>query len=227
MEKKKNKKADLENKKGLFLQIGLVMALAGVLTAFEWRTYDSDNPLDLGRVTENFDEDLIIQTVQPPPPPPPPPQDIIIEIEVVSNQADVDNVDIGSVDVDPMTAMPSYTPPALPEDPIDDGEEVYPIVEEQPEFPGGEQARMAFLRDNIRYPHLAREAGIQGMVFITFVVERDGSISNVQVLRGIGGGCDEEAVRVVRMMPRWTPGKQLGRPVRVQFSMSIRFTLAN
>jgi len=104
---------------------------------------------------------------------------------------------------------------------------IFDVVEDQPEFPGGDEARMKFLRDNIRYPTIARETGIQGTVFITFVVERDGSITDVRVLRGIGGGCDEEAIRVVRMMPKWNPGKQRGRAVRVQFSMPIRFILAN
>jgi protein TonB len=85
---------------------------------------------------------------------------------------------------------------------------------------------MKYLQDNIRYPAIARESGIQGTIYITFVVERDGSITDVKVLRGIGGGCDEEAIRVVQNMPKWTPGKQRGRPVRVQFSMPIRFTLA-
>ncbi|MEI6696988.1 MAG: energy transducer TonB [Bacteroidota bacterium] len=98
------------------------------------------------------------------------------------------------------------------------------IVETPPEFKGGEKARIDFLVKNITYPIEAREAGIEGVVFITFVIEIDGSISNIKVLRGIGGGCDDEAVRVIRLMPKWTPGKQNGKEVRVQFNMPIKFS---
>lgn len=96
-------------------------------------------------------------------------------------------------------------------------------LEEQPTFPGGEEARLRFLRENLRYPFRARFLGIQGTVILDFVVERDGSISNVRVLRGIGGGCDQEAVRVLKRMPRWTPGRRQGEPVRVQLKIPIRF----
>jgi protein TonB len=94
-----------------------------------------------------------------------------------------------------------------------------------PEFPGGEAAMYKFINNIIDYPRMAKESGISGRVFLTFVVERDGSATDVRILRGIGGGCDEEAVRVIKAMPNWTPGKQRGRPVRVQFQMAIKFTL--
>lgn len=105
-------------------------------------------------------------------------------------------------------------------------DEVFNVVEKQPQFPGGEPARMQYLQQNLNYPKKAREAGIQGTVFITFVVEKDGSLSNVRILRGIGGGCDEECLRVVRDMPDWEPGKQDGETVRVQFNMPVKFKLA-
>jgi protein TonB len=103
--------------------------------------------------------------------------------------------------------------------------EIFTVVEEQPGYPGGEEARIAFLQTNIKYPEEAKELGIQGKVFVTFVVEVDGSITDVRVLRGIGGGCDEEAIRVIKSMPKWVPGKQRGVPVRVQFNLPIKFTL--
>ena len=109
--------------------------------------------------------------------------------------------------------------------PKDDGP-IHQIVDDAPKFPGGEEARMAFLQGNLRYPAEAREKGIQGTVFVTFVVERDGRITNVEVVRGIGGGVDEEAARVVKNMPNWIPGKHEGETVRVQFMMPIRFTLS-
>lgn len=107
---------------------------------------------------------------------------------------------------------------------IDD--EVFTVVEVQPEFSGGDEARILYLKNNIQYPLEARKSGIQGTVFLTFVVETDGTITDVRILRRIGGGCDEEAVRVVKMMPKWKPGTQKGKPVRVQFNMQIKFTLA-
>ncbi len=104
-------------------------------------------------------------------------------------------------------------------------DQIFTVVEELPEFPGGTSAMMDFLQTNLRYPEAAKDAGIQGTVFVSFVVESDGSISNIKVLRGIGGGCDEEAVRVVGMMPKWEPGRQRGEAVRVQFNMPVRFVL--
>ncbi|MDR4988829.1 MAG: M56 family metallopeptidase [Bacteroidales bacterium] len=102
---------------------------------------------------------------------------------------------------------------------------IFTVVEEIPKFPGGTPALMDFIGSNIKYPEAAKDAGIQGTVFVSFVVEPDGSISNIQVLRGIGGGCDEEAVRVVGMMPKWEPGRQRGEAVRVQFNLPVRFAL--
>jgi TonB family protein len=107
----------------------------------------------------------------------------------------------------------------------DDFNDIFTVVEEQPGFVGGEEARIRFLQANIHYPDTAVKSGIQGKVFVCFVVEKDGSLGNVRVLRGIGGGCDEEAVRVVKMMPRWIPGRQRGVAVRVQFNLPIKFIL--
>ena len=104
-------------------------------------------------------------------------------------------------------------------------QEIFKAVQTPPSFSGGEAARRRFLGENIKYPQMAKEIGIQGTVYVTFVVEPDGSITNIKITRGIGGGCDEEALRVTKLMPRWIPGKQRGKPVRVQFNMPIKFTL--
>ena len=104
-------------------------------------------------------------------------------------------------------------------------EEIFQIVEEMPSYPGGAEALYEYLNDNIRYPIVALESGISGRVYVQFVVEKDGSVSDVKVLRGIGGGCDEEAIRVVEKMPKWNPGKQRGRAVRVLYMVPINFTL--
>ncbi len=104
---------------------------------------------------------------------------------------------------------------------------VFTFVETQPEFPGGNEELMKFLVQNLKYPSLAKENNIQGIVYVSFIVERDGSISNVRVLRGIGGGCDEEAARVIKLMPKWKPGVQKGKTVRTNFSIPIKFTLSS
>jgi len=103
--------------------------------------------------------------------------------------------------------------------------EVFLILDKAPQFPGGENAMMKFLGENMKYPKVAREAGIQGTVYLSFVVGADGSISTVQVTNGIGGGCDEEAVRVVQSMPKWKPGIQRGKPVPVNYTLPICFIL--
>ena len=107
----------------------------------------------------------------------------------------------------------------------EDESQIFVFVEEYPEFPNGEENLYKYLGSNIKYPHDALENGIQGTVVVKFVVEKDGSISNVKAVRKIGGGCDEEAVRVVKRMPRWKPGKQSGKPVRTEFTLPIQFKL--
>jgi TonB family protein len=102
---------------------------------------------------------------------------------------------------------------------------VYQIVEEMPQYPGGENALMDYVSKNVVYPKEAQEKGISGRVFVSFIVEKDGSVSNVDVKRGIGGGCDDEAVRVIKAMPKWKPGKMKGKPVRVSYMMPITFRL--
>jgi protein TonB len=106
-----------------------------------------------------------------------------------------------------------------------DESEVFTVVEEMPEFPGGMAKLAEYLANNIKYPQMARESGIQGRVFINFVVEPDGHVSNVNVKRSVGGGCDEEALRVVKAMPKWKPGKQRGKAVRVSYNLPVNFKL--
>lgn len=106
---------------------------------------------------------------------------------------------------------------------VDD--EVFVVVEEQAEFPGGLDSMYAYIVKNLKYPELAKEKGIEGRVFVSFIIEKDGSISNVKILRGIGGGCEEAAVEMIKNMPKWKPGKQRGKPVRFQFTLPIKFEL--
>lgn len=105
-------------------------------------------------------------------------------------------------------------------------DEIFTVVEVQPEYPGGDEARILFIRNNLHYPMEAKKAGIQGTVYVSFVIETDGSVTDIKILRGIGGGCDEEVVKMISKMPKWKPGRQRGETVRVQYNMPIKFTLA-
>jgi periplasmic protein TonB len=223
MEAKKTPKADLENKKRIFLQIGLAVALLGVLVAFEWRQYER-TVYDLGTLDIDFIEEEDIPITRQETPPPPPPPEPSTELVIVDDDVEIEEEFTIDVEATVMTEVQEFTPVFVEEEEVAE-DVIFTVVEDQPSFPGGEEARIRYLQENLRYPQMAREAGIQGTVFVTFVVERDGSVTDVRVLRGIGGGCDEEAVRVVRNMPRWNPGRQRGQAVRVQFNMPIRFVL--
>lgn len=227
MDPKKSSKADLENKKTIFLEIGMIVVLSILLAAFEWKQYERGK-FEMG-TRENIEvmEEVVIQTEQEAPKPPaptPPPQTTILEI--VEDDVEIDEEIIIDAEIDQNSRVEEYIAPTVEVDEEEIVEqEIFTVVEESPSFPGGDEARIRFLQENIDYPQMARESGIQGTVYVTFVVEPNGSVSGVRVLRGIGGGCDEEAVRVIKKMPKWNPGKQRGKPVRVQFNMPIKFTL--
>lgn len=175
----------------------------------------------------------------PPPPDPPPPvqetikftppvvtEDPIEEEDIPPPQEELKETNVGKVtqegSADIIDLPVEGNGNALIEE---TSNEIFTWVEQQPVFPGGEEKLFEYLGKNIKYPPMARESGISGTVYVTFVVEGNGQITDVKKLRGIGGGCDEEAIRVVKNMPPWTPGKMNGRPVRVQFNLPIKFTL--
>jgi protein TonB len=225
MDQKKSQKADLENKKVIFRQIGLIIALAVMLFAFEYKSYDKEI-VDLGtREVVDIPEEIIPITEQKVKPPPPPPPKQVVKINVVEDDVEVeDEIDI-DVEADENTEIEEYIPIEVEEEESAEEQQIFMVVESMPAFPGGEVELHRYLAENIKYPQMAKESGIQGRVFVTFVVEKNGSVTDVKVLRGIGGGCDEEAIRVVKNMPKWTPGKQRGKPVRVQFNLPVKFTL--
>ncbi len=225
MEVKKSEKANLEKYRTSFTLFGLVVALAITLFAFNYKTYDHQKIEVSQNAMLDDEEDVVLQTErQKPPPPPPPPQQTTV-IKIVEDDISVD--DDLNIDAETDNDEEIEDQPITDEEESDTKEdEIFVFVEDQPTYPGGDKARLEYLRNNIKYPEMAKESGIQGTVYVTFVVEKDGSISHVKVLRGIGGGCDEEAVRVIKNMPKWKPGKQRGRPVRAQFNMPIRFILA-
>jgi protein TonB len=223
MEQKKSDKANLENKRTIFLEIGFVIALTLVFFAFEYKSYDKVEYTNVERVVDDTPEEIIPITEQKvkPPPPKPPPQVTIINV-VEDDVAVEDDIEI-DMNFEEDAAVEEFQ--FVPDDEEVVEEQIFLVVENMPEFPGGEAAMYKFIGKNIEYPRMAKESGISGRVYVTFVVEKDGSVTDVKILRGIGGGCDEEAVRVIKAMPRWNPGKQRGKPVRVQYRMPIKFTL--
>lgn len=225
MEEKKSPKANLENKKLMFIQIGLILSLAVAWAVFEMKSYDKrEIDESLLRSTEVLDEEMVEITKQDEPKPEPvemPKQ--TTQLEIVEDDVEVEDIEINA-DVQQNEVIEEYVAPEIEEEEVVE-QEIFQIVEEMPSYPGGEQKLMTYLRNNIKYPQIAKESGIKGRVFVSFVVEPDGSVSNVKVLRGIGGGCDEEAMRVVKSMPKWKPGKQRGKAVRVSYMLPINFQL--
>ena len=225
MEEKKSPKANLENKKLMFIQIGMIISLLIAWMAFEHKSYDKReiDPSLLNRTVE-VDEEMVEITKQEEQKPQPvemPKQ--TTQLEIVQDDVEVEDIEINA-EVDQQEVIEEYVPVEVEEEDVQE-QEIFQIVEEMPSYPGGEGKLMEYVAKNIKYPQIARETGIQGRVFVGFVVEPDGSVSNVKVLRGIGGGCDEEAVRVVKNMPKWKPGKQRGKAVRVSYMLPVNFKL--
>ena len=230
MEQKKNPKADLEKRKGLFLEIGLVVILAICLCAFSIRSYDKDDSSEGNQgpaeEVEQMDEILNTDVEDTPPPPPPPPAEPELNMEELTVVEDTKVIEQeGKIEEFEEVKNTEITPVNIEEEKEEEEQPIFTVVEKDPEFPGGTEALYKYLAENIKYPQLARDNGITGKVYITFVVERDGSIANPKILRDIGGGCGAEAIRVVKAMPKWTPGKQRGKAVRVQFNLPVNFNL--
>ncbi|PLX24084.1 MAG: energy transducer TonB [Salinivirgaceae bacterium] len=228
MEVKKNPKVSLEKWRGTFMLGGLVAVLGLLLVAFNWNS-GTGTVDDLGAVMDVNLEEEMIQTqrqeeIKPPPPPPPPQKKVIEELTVVDNDEDIDDeLDIDT-EADEET-MIEQTDIMIEEEEEEEEPEIFMVVEQMPEFPGGQGQLFKYISQNINYPAIAKENGIQGKVFIQFVVGKDGSITNVTVLRGVDPSLDKEAVRVVQSMPKWTPGKQRGKPVFVRYQVPINFRL--
>jgi len=223
MELKKNPQADLFKKSGFYMSIGLMVSLLLTVMAFEWKSYDDNDLVNLGTLDADFEELQDIPITEQPPPPPPqvtPPE--IIEVpdeEEIEEEIEV-NLD---VEVTEETVIEDVVFEEAPEEEAAD--EIFQFVEDQPAPVGGMKAFYEYVGKNMKYPAQARRMGIEGKVYVTFVVDKDGTLSDVKVLKGIGAGCDEEAVRVLSGAPKWTPGKQRGRPVRVRMQLPIIFKL--
>ena len=169
----------------------------------------------------------------PPPPPPPPPKLEIVEDEVVvEDEPVIEEVIVEEEEIIEIPEVEEVVEEIVDEiieeevvEVVEEEPEIFEIVEEMPTFPGGDQELLKFLYGNIKYPPIAKENDIQGLAVLSFVVNEDGTISNIEVLRDIGGGCGDEAARVVATMPKWNPGKQRGKSVKVAYKLPVRFKL--
>ncbi len=230
MEAKKSEKADLEKKKGLHLEIGLVTILALVLVAFNLRSTDKKDSGFVQQMVSTEMEEEILQTSQdediPEPEPEQPEPEVTTELEVVDDDADIKN-ELGIVDAgdNANKQQEEVVITDVGTEEVVEEEEIFVFVEEYPSYPGGEEALYKYLSQNIQYPDVARDNNITGTVVIRFVVEKDGSITKAAIAREIGGGCGKEALRVVNSMPKWKPGKQSGKAVRTEFTLPVQFQL--
>ncbi len=227
MEAKKYQRADINRYRFVFFNIGLIISLGLTYTAFEWKFYDDDGVVDAAMINaDTFDEIVEIPPTEQPPPPPPELKNVtIIEIEDVSEIEDELEIsfDIEMTENMSIDALPEALD--IDEDEEEVSDEIFLIVEQQPSPKGGISTFYKYINSNLRYPSQAQRMGVQGRVFVQFVIEKDGSISQVEVIRGIDSSCNQEAIRVISGAPDWQPGKQRGKPVRVKMVIPISFKL--
>ena len=225
MELKKTDEANLEKKRAIFLEIGFVVVLSLVLLAFEWTSSKSDGA-GLGSLDDLTTEEEIIpitrqEEVKPPPPPPPP--KVTEVLNIVEDDIEIeDEVEIEDTEADQDMAVEIVD---IVEEEEEEDAPVFFIVEDMPEFPGGDLALRKHIAENIHYPEIAKENGIQGRVFVQFVVNKKGEVEQIKVVRGVDPSLDKEAVRVIQNLPKWKPGQQRGKPVKVSFTVPINFQL--
>ncbi len=226
MDIKKSPKASLEDKKSIYMLMGFVAVLSLLYIGLEWTQHEVTIYEDTSIAVLEEEEIEIIQTAEVLPPPPPPDVPEVIEIlNVVEDDVEVAEIEIDTEDdkdrevviQSPVSNLGAYSE--------EDSDVPFVVVENMPQFPGGDAALFKYLNDNINYPIIAQESGIQGRVILQFVVNRDGSIVDIEVVRPIDRSLDAEAVRVVKGMPRWTPGRQRGKTVRVKYTLPVNFRL--
>lgn len=221
MEKRKNPEKELRNKSGLFLQIGLLIAMMVCVSAFEYRAKSIvHDPIDLtGTVIDPVMPPI---TIQDPPPPPPKPKNINVvavpdtdpDPEPIPDDLILDLPDIGDIEVEPMEEPPVVVAPST-----------FTVVESMPEPDGGIAGFYKYVKKNLKYPPVPRRMGIEGKVFVQFVIDEKGELVEFEILRGIHKDCDNEVLRIMEKAPKWKPGKQRGVPVRVKQVLPIEFRL--
>jgi protein TonB len=223
MEPKKNPEADLSKKRFLFFNVGLVVALMASIFAFSFKTTYDTKVIDLLDTLSRGDNPVYIPITNPIPPPPPRVIQaklvVVANTEEIKDQPDVDlEPDPEVLEIKPFIAV---NPEVIREDP----DEIFIAVEQSAAPEGGLDEFYRFISSKIKYPARASRMGIEGRVYVEFVVEKDGTLTDIKTTAGIGAGCDEEALRVVSMAPKWNPGKQRGKPVRQRMTIPINFRL--
>ena len=228
MEIKKSEKASLENKKLLFVEIGLVIALGITLFCFEWTSKETSVAV-LEDTTEVLVEEEIISTqMDTPPPPPSAPQIPILsdQIDIVDDDIKVDDDMFMNLEDDASLQVEIRDYVEVEEEVVEEEAIPFQLVEEKPSFQGGDANQFSkWVNSRLEYPEIAKENGVQGRVTLQFTVEKDGSVTKVKVLRGVDPSLDKEAVRVVSMSPKWKPGKQRDRAVPVTYTFPVIFQL--
>ncbi len=229
MEIKKSPKANLENKKSLFLEIGLVLSLALVLGLFEWTTHDKEEVMSLTGQTVAIEDEQAPITQDTPPPPPEQIKEPVMteELQIVENDVKVETDFISTDDSDQKIEIKPYVEAKPVEEEVEVEETIpFAIIEEKPMFQGKDANEFTkWVYSNIEYPEIARENGISGRVTVEFMIDKDGSVKNVKVLRGVDSSLDQAAVRVIQKSPKWSPGKQRGKPAKVKYTFPIIFQL--
>ena len=225
MQLKKSQKASLEDKKLTYVLLGFVFVLSLCYVALEW-TEQEVTKYEVADMDFQFEEEIEIQQTSQettPPPPPPPVQEVEV-LNVVEDDVETETIEINTED-DKDVEVIIQAPVEVKEE-EEDEEVVFVVVETMPEFPGGQQALFKYLSENIKYPAIAQENGIQGRVICQFVVNKDGKIVDIEVVRSSGdSSLDKEAKRVIQSMPPWKAGKQRGKPVRVKYTLPVSFRL--
>lgn len=230
MEIKKSESANLESKKLTWVLLGFILVLAAHYVAFEWTQYEEEG--DTGLIVDAGDivlEEEVIPITMPEKKTVPPPPQAVTQAEVlniVEDDAEIEETTIVSAEDQAEFVEITDDVPIVVEEPEKE-EEIFQVVEKQPEFPGGMAELMKYLQKNIKYPTVCQEQGIQGRVIVQFVVNSDGSICDENVVKPVNPYLDKEALRVVRTMPKWSPGEQRGKKVRVRFTLPVTFRLSN
>ena len=227
MEVKKSEKASLENKRLLFVEIGMVLALGVVLFAFEWSSKEKKTASLVDVNQEIVEDELVPITQETPPPPPEVNQPVLSEIlEIVDDEVKVDDLIIDTEDDKNMGVEIMDYHEEVIEEVVEEEAIPFQLVEQKPQFNGGDANEFSkWVNQRLVYPEIAKENGVQGRVMLQFQVNPDGSVSNVKVLRGVDPSLDKEAVRVVSSSPKWTPGKQRDRAVKVTYTFPVIFQL--
>ena len=228
MEIKKSDKANLENKKLLFVEIGLVVALGITLFAFEWTSKET-KVSTLEDTTEVLIEEEIIPITQDTPPPPPAAPKIPVlsdQIDIVDDEIEIEDDMFMNLEDDSSLGVEIMDYIEVEEEEVEEEAIPFQLVEEKPSFQGGDANQFSkWVNQRLEYPEIAKENGVQGRVTLQFTVEKDGTVTKVKVLRGVDPSLDKEAVRVVSMSPKWKPGKQRDRAVPVTYTFPVIFQL--